>query len=230
MNRRTQLRQPIRLKVVYRDAKALVAEYTRSVSRGGCSIVTARPLEVGTLFLFHLSTEDAPSKFVEVEGKVVHATKRRDGEYDLGIEYASSSSPRRVATTRFLDQVLSEKLSKRKHARVPVNLVVEDLDTPNTKYLLLDLSRGGFGLRLGTGVSLPEGLSKGRSAELSVYLDGEAPFQIPCAVVRLEPLTATKRQAGIALEFVRLSEANERLVDALLYLHRPQGVFLRFLD
>lgn len=228
MDRRSDTRQPIRLRVEFPNVKALVAEYTTSISKGGCTIPAAKALPVGTRFVFELTVTSKTTKTIEIEGVVVHATPRKDGKFDLGITYSESSTPRAIARTRFLDEVLAEQLANRKHARVQVNLVIEDLDAPKQKYLLRDLSRGGFGLKLRTDSPLPEAWKIGTRAELSLFHDGDVPFVLPCQIVRVERKEGGGHRDSLGLAFVELCDANARIVDALLYLHRPQGLFIRF--
>ena len=229
MNRRSELRQPIRLRVTFKTIRALINEFTTSVSKGGCCLRSPGAVPVGETFVFELSTEGQERKSVEVEGRVAHCTARSDGGFDVGISFVSSSSPRRVATTRFLDQVLSEALLNREHARVPVNLIAQDVYEPELHYLVRDLSRGGLGLKLPSERGLPPSLKLGDKAELTVRHDGEVPFVILSSVVRLGAGDPPRHQASVGLKFEALSEANSRLIEALLYLHRPEAILLRFL-
>lgn len=215
-------RQPIRLRVTYKTARALLTEYTTSVSRGGCTIKSRAALETGATFIFELTAEGMERRCLEIEGKVVHATPRPDGEFDLGIQYLALSSPRRVAMTRFLDHVFAEQLAKRNHARVPVNILADDADD-ETRYLIRDLSRGGMGVRL-SGSKQP---TIGARVDVVVVLDGDIPFELSAEVVRVDP-GSDKRPPSVGLRFQELTEAQDRLIHALLYLHRPQLVQLRF--
>lgn len=229
MERRSEVREPIRLRVSFKTVWALISEYTTSISRAGCSIRSAQTVEPGQVFLLELSLEGRARNAITVEGRVVHCTARKDGGFDVGIQYVSASTPRRVATSRFLDEVFAEHLANRKHARVPVNLIAEDADD-GTKYLVRDLSRGGLGLRLPMERSLPRERALDQRVELVVLHDGDLPFILPAKIVRLDAGEAPKRQPGIGLRFEALGEANARLVDALLYLHRPRRIVVRFLE
>ncbi|MFN7130810.1 MAG: PilZ domain-containing protein [Myxococcales bacterium] len=228
MERRAGLRQPIRLRVTFRSVRALIAEYTTSVSKGGCTIASPAAVEPGTMFVFELASEGTTRRALEVEGRVVHCTPRTDASgYSVGIEYVANSSPRRVAMSRFLDEVFAEQLANRQHARVPVNLIAQDVYEPEIRYLVRDLSRGGMGLRLPSERQLSTGLHLDQQVEITVRHDGDTPFVMLGRVVRLvqaEP----PRQASIGIRFENLSEANQRLVDALLYLHRPEAILVRF--
>jgi type IV pilus assembly protein PilZ len=54
-NRRDAVRAPIELKVEYRRLNSFFADYTRNISKGGTFIATARPLPIGTAFVFRLT-------------------------------------------------------------------------------------------------------------------------------------------------------------------------------
>jgi c-di-GMP-binding flagellar brake protein YcgR len=225
MERRAATREPISLKVEFKTVRGLVSEYTRSISKGGCSIRSKATVEPGTVFLMKLTLEGSTSKSLEIEGKVVHSTARNDGGFDVGIEYVNASSPRKVATARFLDQVFAEQLANRKHARVPVNLVAEDADESELKYLVHDLSRGGMGLKLPLGRPAPGRVKLSGRADISVWYDGDEPFVFGASVVRLDTVS---QQHTIGLCFDEVGEANQRMIDALLYLHRPQAILIKF--
>ena len=53
-DRRSEVRRPIELKVEYKRLNTFFADYTKNISRGGTFIKTARPLPIGTEFLFKL--------------------------------------------------------------------------------------------------------------------------------------------------------------------------------
>jgi c-di-GMP-binding flagellar brake protein YcgR len=228
MERRSEIRQPIRLRVTFKSVHALVSEYTTSVSKGGCTIRAPVAVPPDTVFMMELSLEGQPRRSLEIEGRVVHATPRKDKGFDIGISYVSASPPRRVATTRFLDQVFAEQLANRKHSRVPVNLIAEDSSSSAVHFLVRDLSRGGMGLKLPAEKSLSTDIEEGQAVEITVWHDGDEPFVFDSTIVRLDRGAPPKKPASIGLRFVKLSEANQRLVDALLYLHRPQAILLRF--
>ncbi len=228
MDRRDDLRQPIRLRATFKSVRSLISEYTTSVSKGGCTLPSKKPLEPGQIFILELATEGQSRKSLEIEGRVVHSTERKGGGFDIGIQYVAVSTPRRVAMTRFLDQVFAEQLAARSHARVPVNLVAQDADDPSFHYLIRDLSRGGMGLRLAVERPLPSTLRQGASVGIVIKHDGETPFELKATIARLEAGAGPKRQPTIGLRFEPLNDANQRVVDALLYLHRPRLVLLRF--
>ena len=68
-DRRAAPRGPIRLRVDYERMNAFFADYTKNISKGGTFIKTARPLPVGTRFLFALAVP-ALSEPVTLDGEV----------------------------------------------------------------------------------------------------------------------------------------------------------------
>lgn len=67
--RRRQARAPIELKVEYRRLNSFFADYTRNISKDGTFIATARPLPIGTEFVFRL-TIPSLTEPVELHGSV----------------------------------------------------------------------------------------------------------------------------------------------------------------
>ena len=230
MDRREHPRHPIRLRVAFKSIRALINEFTTSVSKGGATLFAGNAVEAGEVFVFELASERHSRKSIEIEGRVVHCTPRRGGGFDVGVEFVALSSPRRVAVTRFLDEVFAEALLKRHHARMPVNLVAQDFGDPQLHYLVHDLSRGGMGLKFPCERAIPSELWTGDRLEVIVRHDGDTPFTLFATVAWLHPGAPPHGQASVGLRFEGLSEANQRLVDALLYLHRPESILLRFLD
>lgn len=59
-DRRANARIPIALRVEYKRVNSFFADYTRNISKGGTFIATARPLPIGTEFVFELAVPDLP--------------------------------------------------------------------------------------------------------------------------------------------------------------------------
>ena len=74
---RHSYRAPIRLRVDYERMNTFFADYTKNISKGGTFIRTARPLEVGTEFLFKLVVPRLKEP-IAIRGKVRWI--KRDGE------------------------------------------------------------------------------------------------------------------------------------------------------
>src|SRR5438270_7654362 len=85
-DRRAAPRGPIRLRVDYERMNAFFADYTKNISKGGTFIKTARPLPVGTRFLFALAVP-ALSEPVPLDGEVTWVLKPEEaaGRQDPGL-------------------------------------------------------------------------------------------------------------------------------------------------
>src|SRR2546421_12257516 len=86
-------RAPVRLRVDYERMNAFFADYTKNISKGGTFIKTARPLPIGTRFLFALSVP-ALSEPVQITGEVQWIAQAgfagpagSDGEPGMGIRF-----------------------------------------------------------------------------------------------------------------------------------------------
>src|SRR4051812_47488782 len=68
--KRQHFRAPIELKVEYKKMNTFFADYTKNISKGGTFIKTAKPLKVGTEFVFKLVVP-AMNKAIEIRGQVM---------------------------------------------------------------------------------------------------------------------------------------------------------------
>ena len=104
-DRRAAPRGPIRLRVDYERMNAFFADYTKNISKGGTFIKTARPLPVGTSFLFALSVP-ALSEPVQITGEVqwIREKGAKEEEPGMGIRFVFVSDEERQ---RFADLVQS---------------------------------------------------------------------------------------------------------------------------
>jgi type IV pilus assembly protein PilZ len=103
-DRRAAPRGPIRLRVDYERMNAFFADYTKNISKGGTFIKTARPLPVGTSFLFALSVP-ALCEAVQITGEVQWIReKSAEQEPGMGIRFVFVSDEERQ---RFADLVQS---------------------------------------------------------------------------------------------------------------------------
>src|SRR3954452_15958687 len=76
--RRRERRAPIELKVEYKRLNTFFYDYTKNISKGGTFIKTDRPLEVGTMFRFHL-TVPVSSEPIELRGEVRWVVRPGEG-------------------------------------------------------------------------------------------------------------------------------------------------------
>src|SRR5437879_11280454 len=95
---RQSQRAPVRLRIDYERMNAFFADYTKNISKGGTFIKTARPLPVGTRFLFALAVP-ALSEPVTLDGEVtwiLAADGARAGEEPgMGIRFVFASAAQR---------------------------------------------------------------------------------------------------------------------------------------
>jgi len=81
-DRRLEQRTPIELRVEYQRLNRFFYDYTKNISMGGTFIRTAKPLAVGTQFLFKLMIPTLPEPLV-LRGEVrwiLHEGETRVGE------------------------------------------------------------------------------------------------------------------------------------------------------
>lgn len=223
MERRKDPRLPIRLKVTYKSAEALVTEYTTCVSKGGCAMVTEREVARGTKFVFEMYAHDHAYP-LEVEGEVVRVQPiEGTRKFEIGIRYLTAGAQREV-----LDQLLSKIMvdmqyqAVRRHPRIPVNLVAYDRD-PQIRYLIRDASRGGLRIE---GRTVSSDVRIGTPAEIKIWIGEQGePFLIRGTVVWLHRGTrATRTRFGV--QFDSLDDTQQMVVDGLTRLLRPRRLEL----
>ncbi len=227
--RRHHERRPIRLKVVFRSARALVTEYTTSVSKGGCRIACRQPLAVGTRFVFEMYANRAEQP-VEVLGEVMWCRPSAEpGMHDIGIRYLPSDR-NHAALERMLDAIFAEHHYERArlHPRVPVNLIAQDAVNPERRHLVRDLSRGGMGLRLPADMDLPENVKPRTLVNLAVKIDGKPPIELGGEVVWTVQRRPGFTHAAVGVAFLGLGAEQLDVVDALTRLERPAELLLTF--
>jgi hypothetical protein len=131
------------LKVAYKTPTALLSEFTRSVGRGGVAIESRRSLPVGTRFVFELFAQGITDP-IEVYGEVLTVRPAPRNRWLLEIKYEAPTERRSIdnVIARIFEAQDNER--KRKHARIPLQLVASD-DGPDAQaYALRDISRGGL--------------------------------------------------------------------------------------
>ncbi len=102
--RRDDGRTPIELKVEYKRLNSFFADYTRNISRGGTFIRTAKPLKIGTEFVFKLVIPklEAP---LALRGKVQWTVNEKDATDDqpagmgIGFVYDDEAQRQRIEGT-----------------------------------------------------------------------------------------------------------------------------------
>jgi len=114
-DRRRAPRGPIRLRVDYERMNSFFADYTKNISKGGTFIKTARPLPIGTRFLFALSVP-ALSEPVQITGEVqwirteTPAASGPDDEPGMGIRFVFTADEERIRFERLVQGLMEHSL------------------------------------------------------------------------------------------------------------------------
>jgi type IV pilus assembly protein PilZ len=94
---------------------AFFADYTKNISKGGTFIKTARPLPVGTRFLFALAMP-ALSEPVTLDGEVtwvLAAEQANEGEEPgMGIRFVFASDGQRSEFESLVERMMEESLGR----------------------------------------------------------------------------------------------------------------------
>jgi type IV pilus assembly protein PilZ len=114
-DRRRSYRHPIELKVEYKRLNTFFADYTKNISRGGTFIGTAKPLPIGTEFVFAL---DVPmmSEPLKLRGRVIWTTSTDDATKanpaGMGIEFQYNDDAERNEKEGTVERLMSEELGE----------------------------------------------------------------------------------------------------------------------
>ena len=122
-DRRSESRRPIELKVEYKRLNTFFADYTKNISRGGTFIKTARPLPIGTEFLFKLfipGRADPLTIHGEVQRIVTGHDIDGDGTPDQGmaIKFVYRQGDPQAEIARIVEGMMTESLGPRLYARL----------------------------------------------------------------------------------------------------------------
>jgi type IV pilus assembly protein PilZ len=121
--RRDDVRRPIELKVEYKRLNTFFADYTKNISRGGTFIKTARPLPIGTEFLFKLyipGREQPLTIHGEVQRIVTGEDIDGDGTPDQGmaIRFVYRQGDPQAEITRVVEAIMTNSLGPRLYAKL----------------------------------------------------------------------------------------------------------------
>ncbi len=224
MERHRHDQKRIRLEVRYRSIEAVITEYTTCISRGGCALVSTRPLEPGTRFVFALFA-DGEETPLEIEGWVtrVHPLEGTSPRFEIGIEYITDG-PQRAPLDSLLSKIMVDDNYEtvRAHPRIPINLIAR---SHNSRYLVRDLSLGG--MRVET-KSISRRIVVGTEVVLAVQLpDMSQPISIAGALVWLHRGSRLVR-TRIGVQFAAPTEQQLAVLDGLSNLLRPHSLELEF--
>jgi type IV pilus assembly protein PilZ len=108
-DRRSSPRAPIELKVEYKRLNSFFADYTKNISHGGTFIRTARPLGVGTDFVFKLGVPTLAEPLV-LHGKVQWIVSPEDAgaerEPGMGIHFVFENDAEREAVEATVEKLM----------------------------------------------------------------------------------------------------------------------------
>ncbi|HZZ84945.1 MAG TPA: TIGR02266 family protein [Anaeromyxobacteraceae bacterium] len=109
---RVHPRAPIELKVEYKRLNRFFADYTRNISKGGTFIATARPLPLGTQFVFRLSLPGQPEP-IELLGEVIRASAGEEGDpAGMGIRFIFEDERKRAAFAAKVETLMADSLGE----------------------------------------------------------------------------------------------------------------------
>src|SRR5688572_12397546 len=112
------------LKANYISPRALVNEYTRSISKGSVVVPTRRHVEVGTRILFEMTAIGLPGP-VTVTSEVVQVEEGGDGGYHVAVRYLVDDTARAGAMDAAARLIALQQFElDRTTPRIPVNLPV----------------------------------------------------------------------------------------------------------
>jgi type IV pilus assembly protein PilZ len=115
-------RRPIELKVEYKRLNTFFADYTKNISRGGTFIKTARPLPVGTEFLFKLFVPGADDPLTisgEVQRIVAGADASEIGEdQGMAIRFTYREGHAQADIARIVEGMMTDSLGPRLYAKL----------------------------------------------------------------------------------------------------------------
>jgi c-di-GMP-binding flagellar brake protein YcgR len=227
--RRSFPRKSIRLRVAYKRAESLVTEYTRSISKGGCSIESKHPLPLGTRFVFEMYARGTPRP-VEVEGQVVHVQQQgAGGTWVLGIEYLAPDD-KRPALEAILERIFAshENDAKRLSPRIPVAASARDQE--HRPYIVHDISMGGMGLRVPGFRKPPPEIGPGTPVNVAIEAQVGVPLMLKGEVVWTTEAKAGFAEAAIGIAFRKLADRERAALDEIVHLRRvPRQVTVAFL-
>jgi type IV pilus assembly protein PilZ len=113
VDRRDGGRIPIALRVEYKRVNSFFADYTRNISKGGTFIATARPLPIGTEFIFELTVPDLVTP-LRLKGIVAWRVESADATEaqpaGMGIQFRYNDLEERMAVHRVVEGLAVDKL------------------------------------------------------------------------------------------------------------------------
>jgi len=118
--RRSETRRPIELKVEYKRLNTFFADYTKNISRGGTFIKTARPLPIGTEFLFKLFIPGRREPLTihgEVQRIVTREASEGEGE-GMAIKFVYREGDPQAEIAQTVEAIMTDSLGPRLYAKL----------------------------------------------------------------------------------------------------------------
>lgn len=112
-DRRDGARQSIELKVEYKRLNSFFADYTRNISRGGTFIRTAKPLKIGTEFVFKLvvpKLEEPLALRGKVQWIVTEQQATPEQEAGMGIGFVFQHEAERQRIEAIVEDLMVDSL------------------------------------------------------------------------------------------------------------------------
>ena len=114
-DRRKGQRGAIELNVEYKRINTFFSDYTRNISKGGTFIRTAKPLDVGTEFVFALRIPNLEDP-LRLRGVVKWVVKQEQATAQkpagMGIQFQYSDNEDRRGTERVVEKLMSAELGE----------------------------------------------------------------------------------------------------------------------
>ena len=108
-------RAAITLKVDYRRLNSFFADYTKNISKGGTFIRTAKPLKVGTEFVFVLSLPTLNEQ-LQLNGEVMWVVNEADATEEhpggMGIKFRFDNDTDRLKVDAFVERLMVDALGE----------------------------------------------------------------------------------------------------------------------
>jgi type IV pilus assembly protein PilZ len=108
-------RSAIELNVEFKRLNTFFADYTRNISKGGTFIRTARPLDIGTEFVFALSIPQLAEP-VRLRGRVIWTTPvekaTEESPAGMGIRFQYSNDQERRSTEGIVEKLMTHELGE----------------------------------------------------------------------------------------------------------------------
>jgi type IV pilus assembly protein PilZ len=114
-------RHAVQLRVDYKRMNTFFADYAKNISKGGTFIRTAKPLDVGTEFVFVLSIPEQ-AEHLQLSGEVIWIVDETQASEErpagMGIRFKFADDAERRELERFVEQLMAEKLGSRVAAKL----------------------------------------------------------------------------------------------------------------